>query len=106
MVMPVFRIVRFAVRPDARVEVEQAMREFALFVGLELEDSSWTTYRDRRNPNIYVTVVTADDDDAAEHQRTAGGSVQFARVLQARLLTDVETREYELVATSRGGLPP
>ncbi len=104
--MPVFRIVRFAVRPDARVEVEQAMREFALFVGLELEDSSWTTYRDRRNPNIYVTVVTADDDDAAEHQRTAGGSVQFARVLQARLLTDVETREYELVATSRGGLPP
>jgi hypothetical protein len=106
MVMPVFRIVRFAVRPDARVEVEQAMREFALFVGLELEDSSWTTYRDRRNPNVYVTVVTADDDDAAEHQRTAGGSVQFARVLQARLLTDVETREYELVATSRGGLPP
>jgi quinol monooxygenase YgiN len=93
MVMPVFRIVRFAVRPDARVEVEQAMREFALFVGLELEDSSWTTYRDRRNPNVYVTVVTADDDDAAEHQRTAGGSVQFARVLQARLLTDVETRE-------------
>jgi hypothetical protein len=106
MVMPVFRIVRFAVRPDARVEVEQAMREFALFVGLELEDSSWTTYRDRRNPHVYVTVVTADDDDAAEHQRTAGGSVQFARVLQARLLTDVETREYELVATSRGGLPP
>jgi len=104
--MPVFRIVRYAVRPDARVEVEQAMREFALFVGLELEDSSWTTYRDRRNPNVYVTVVTADDDDAAEHQRTAGGSVQFARVLQARLLTDVETREYELVATSRGGLPP
>lgn len=104
--MPVFRIVRFAVRPDARVEVEQAMREFALYVGLELEDSSWTTYRDRRNPNIYVTVVTADDDDAAEHQRTAGGSVHFARELQARLLTDVETREYELVATSRGGLPP
>lgn len=104
--MPVFRIVRFAVRPDARVEVEQAMREFALFVGLELEDSSWTTYRDRKNPNVYVTVVTADDDDAAEHQRTAGGSVQYARVLQARLLTDVETREYELVATSRGGLPP
>lgn len=104
--MPVYRIVRYAVRPDARVEVEQAMREFALYVGLELEDSSWTTYRDRRNPNVYVTVVTADDDAAAEHQRTTGGSVQFARVLQARLLTDVETRDYELVATSRGGLPP
>lgn len=105
-VMPVFRISRFAVRPDARGDVEQAMRDFALYVGLELEDSSWTTYRDRRNPNCYVTVVTAEDVDAAEHQRTTGGSVQYARVLATRLLTDVETREYELVATSRGGLPP
>jgi hypothetical protein len=104
--MPVFRISRFAVRPDARGDVEQAMREFALYVGLELEDSSWSTYRDRRNPNCYVTVVTADDVDAAEHQRTTGGSVQFARVLATRLLTDVDTKEYELVATSRGGLPP
>ena len=104
--MPVFKIARFAVRPDARDEVEQAMREFALYVGLELEDSSWTTYRDRRNPNVYLTLITADDDDAAEHQRTAGGSVQFARVLHSRLLTDVESREYEMVATSRGGLPP
>ena len=82
------------------------MREFALYVGLELEDSSWSTYRDRKNPNVYVTLITADDQDAAEHQRTAGGSVQFARVLQSRLLTDIETRDYELVATSRGGLPP
>jgi hypothetical protein len=106
MAMPVFKIVRFAVRPDASTEVEQAMREFALYVGLELEDSSWSTYRDRRNPNVYVTLITADDEDAAKHQRTASGSVQFARVLQTRLLTDVETREYELVATSRGGLPP
>jgi quinol monooxygenase YgiN len=104
--MPVFRILRFAVRPDARADVEQAMREFALYVGLELEDSSWSTYRDRKNPNVYVTVITGDDHDAVEHQRTAGGSVQFARVLQSRLLTDVETRDYELVATSRGGLPP
>ena len=104
--MPVFKICRFAVRPDGRAEVEQAMREFALYVGLELEDSSWTTYRDRKNPNVYVTLITADDHDAAEHQRTAGGSVQYARVLQTRLLTDVETRDYELVATSRGGLPP
>lgn len=104
--MPVFRIARFAVRPDARDDVERAMREFALYVGLELEDSSWTVYRERRNPNCYVTVVTADDADAAEHQRTAGGSVQFARILGSRLLTEVETREYELVTTSRGGLPP
>ena len=104
--MPVFKIARFAVRPDARADVEKAMREFALYVGLELEDSSWTTYRDRRNPNVYVTLISADDEDAAEHQRTAGGSVQFARTLASRLLTDVETREYELVATSRGGLPP
>jgi hypothetical protein len=49
--MPVFKIVRFAVRPDARAEVEQAMRELALYVGLELEDSSWNTSGDRRNPN-------------------------------------------------------
>ena len=104
--MPVFKIVRFAVRPDARTDIERAMREFALYVGLELEDSSWSTYRDRRNPNVYVTLIHADDQDAAEHQRTASGSVQFARALSSRLLTDVETREYELVATSRGGLPP
>jgi hypothetical protein len=62
--MTVFKIARFAVRPDARVDVEQAMREFALYVGLELEDSSWTTYRDRKNPNVYVTLVTADDEHA------------------------------------------
>ncbi|HTS81474.1 MAG TPA: hypothetical protein VMH40_12805 [Myxococcaceae bacterium] len=104
--MPVFRISRFAVRPDSRGDIEQAMREYALYVGLELEDSTWTTYRDRRNPNVYVTVVMSEDEDAAEHQRTASGSVQFARVLSTRLLTDVETRDYELVATSRGGLPP
>ena len=104
--MPVFRIARFAVRPDARAEVEKAMREFALYVGLELEDSSWTTYRDRKNPNCYITLITADDGDAAEHQRTAGGSVHFARVLSSTLLNDIDTRDYELVATSRGGLPP
>ena len=84
MAMPVFKIARFAIRPDTCPEVEQAMREFALYVGLELEDSSWSTYRDRRNPNVYVTLITADDEDAAKHQRTASGSVQFARVLQGR----------------------
>jgi len=104
--MPILRIARFEVRPDARDEVERAMRDFALYVGLELEDSTWTTYRDRRYPGRYVAVISADDLDAAEHQRTASGSVHFARVLAPRLVGEVETRDYELVATSRGGLPP
>lgn len=104
--MPVFKIARFEVRPDAQAEVERAMREFALYVGLELEDSSWTTYRDRAHPNRYVSLITADDPDAAEHQRTAGGAVHFARRLSLRLIGQIDTREYELVATSRGGLPP
>ena len=104
--MATFHITRFQVHPEARDEVERAMREFALYVGLELEDSSWTTYRDRRRPGVYVAVITAENLDAADHQRTASGSVQFARILGPRLVGEVETREYELVATSRGGLPP
>jgi hypothetical protein len=32
--MPIFKIARYEIRPEARTEVERAIREFALYVGL------------------------------------------------------------------------
>jgi len=81
--MPTFKIARFEVRPEFRLEVERAIREFALYVGLELEDSSWVTYRERANPNRYISLIAAQDEAA-----------------------EVDLSEYVLVASSRGGVPP
>ena len=104
--MPIFKIARFEIRPEARLEVERAIREFALYVGLELEDSSWVTYRERENPNRYVSLISSSDAEADSLQRTDQGTADFARILHPRLLGQIDLEEYELVASSRGGPPP
>ena len=104
--MPTFKIARFEIRPEARLEVERALREFALYVGLELEDSSWVTYRERANPNRYVSLIAAEDEAADSRQRTDQGAADFARILHPRLVGEVELSECVLVASSRGGVPP
>ena len=103
--MPVFKIVRFAVRPDARAEVEKAMREFALYVGLSRRIppgprtaiAGTPTSTSRSSPPTTMTLPSTSAPPA-------GRSSSPACCTPA--LTDVEAREYELVATSRGGLPP
>lgn len=104
--MPIFKIARYEIRSEARVEVERAIREFALYVGLELEDSSWVTYRERANPNRYVSLIVAEDEEAEGRHRTDQGTADFTRILHPRLVGDVEVSEYVLVASSRGGVPP
>lgn len=104
--MPIFKIARYEIRPEGRAEVERAIREFALYVGLELEDSSWVTYRDRSNPNRYVSIISAADEEAETRQRTDQGTADFTRILHPRLVGEVEISEYVLVASSRGGPPP
>jgi quinol monooxygenase YgiN len=104
--MPTFKIARFEVRPEARLEVERAIREFALYVGLELEDSSWVTYRERANPNRYISLISAEDEAADSRHRNDQGTADFVRILHPRLVGEVDLNEYVLVASSRGGLPP
>src|SRR5215468_10969583 len=104
--MPTFKIARFEILPEARPEVERAIREFALYVGLELEDSSWVTYRERSNPNRYLSLISSEDEVADTRQRSDQGTADFARILHPRLVGDIELSDYVLVASSRGGLPP
>ena len=104
--MPTFKIARFEVRPEFRLEVERAIREFALYVGLELEDSSWVTYRERANPNRYISLIAAQDEAAESRQRNDQGTADFTRILHPRLVGEVDLSEYVLVASSRGGVPP
>ena len=104
--MPTFKIARFEVRPEFRLEVERAIREFALYVGLELVDSSWVTYRERANPNRYISLIAAQDEAADSRQRNDQGTADFTRILHPHLVGEVDLSEYVLVASSRGGVPP
>ena len=97
----IFKIARYEVRPEARDEVERAIHEFASYVQAELAGSSWTTYRDRDNPNRYVSFISADDEEADERHRKAPGTRRFVEVLYPRLVGGVEFTDWELVAASR-----
>lgn len=99
--MPVFKIARYEVQPEAREEVERAIQEFAAYVRAELRDSSWVTYRDKKNPNRYVSLISADDEAADERHRKAPGTKRFVEVLYPRLVGQVEFTEYEPFATSK-----
>ena len=101
--MPVFKIASYEVRPEAREEVERAIQEFAAYVRAELQDSSWVTYRDKKNPNRYVSLISADDEAADERHRQAPGTKRFVEVLYPRLAGLVEFTEYEPFATSQKG---
>ena len=98
--MPVIKIARYEIRPEERAEVERAMREFAAYVGSQLRDSAWVTYREKGNPNRFVSLITADDEAAEERHRGADGTKDFAEVLYPRLVGDVEFTDYEIVTSS------
>jgi quinol monooxygenase YgiN len=98
----VIKIARYQVRPESREAVEQAMREFAAHVAFELPDSTWTTYRDAKSPDRYVSVITADDPGADERHRQSPGTKKFVDALYPNVVGEVEFTEYELVANSEG----
>lgn len=98
--MTVYKIARFEVDPGAVESVEEAMREFARFVGTELDDSTWTTYREKGGPNSYLSIITADDAAAERRHRDASGTKDFANRLYPNVIGDVVFTDYELVASS------
>ena len=98
--MAVYKIARYEVRPDARLDAERAMHDFATYVRGALPDSTWTTYRDPHAPAHYISFSRADDAAADERQRNAPGMKTFAAALEPLLAGAVEVREYELVTSS------
>ncbi len=93
--MAVFRLLRFEVRPDARLAAERALHDHASYVRASLPKTIWTTYRDRNAPNRFVTYVRADDP---------GDDAKATRALHAALeplvVGAIENTECELVTSS------
>lgn len=75
--MAVFKIPRYEIRPEARAVVEDAIRAFAAYVAAELGGSSWITYRDAKNPNRCVSLISADNEVAEQRHRDAPGTRKF-----------------------------
>jgi quinol monooxygenase YgiN len=99
--MPVFKIARYEIRPEARSQVERAIQEFAEYVRTELPDSSWITYRDAKNRNAYVSLIAADSPAADERHRNSPGTKRFVEALYPNVVGSVEFVDYELVAGSQ-----
>ena len=83
------KIARFAVRPEARMEAERAMHEYASLVRRTLRGTSWTTYRHTMVPT-YLAVMHTDDPDLPA----------FAAVLAPFVDGAVEQADVELVTSS------
>src|SRR5262245_6056042 len=98
--MPVFTLARFQVRPEAREQAERAMHEFAAYVRKDLEDSSWTTYRDPKSPTHYMSLIIADSPAAEQRHREAPGTKVFVDALYPLVVGEVEFTQYELVTSS------
>jgi quinol monooxygenase YgiN len=99
--MPIFKIARYEIRPEARAQVERAIDEFAAYVRAELPDSTWTTYRETHDRNRYISIITAETAAADERHRTAAGTVRFVEALYPNVVGNVEFTDYELAADSR-----
>ena len=95
--MAVFQIARYAVRPDARVDAERAMHDFAAYVRSELPESAWSSYRGETH---YLSLVRAESPAAAERHRTAPGTQAFAEALAPLLVGEIEVSDYQLVTSS------
>jgi quinol monooxygenase YgiN len=99
--MPIFKIARYEIRPEARSQVERAIQEFADHVRAELHGSSWMTYRDAKNRNAYVSIITADTAEADDRHRNSPGTKRFVEALYPNVIGSVEFTDYELVAGSK-----
>ena len=98
--MPVYTIARFEVRPDARLDAERAMHDFASYVRGELPGSMWTVYRDPQAPGRYLAFNRVEDPKADARQRDAPGTKTFTAALEPLLTSAIELTECELVTSS------
>ena len=85
--MPIVKMARFAVRPDARDEAEREMHAIATDVRAKLPDSAWTTYRARDH---YVAILVAKQASAS----------LFEERLRPFVTGPIDVEEYTLVTSS------
>ncbi|HWO17651.1 MAG TPA: hypothetical protein VNO30_02705 [Kofleriaceae bacterium] len=99
--MPVYKTLRYRIRPEARLDAERAMHEFATYVRGELPGSAWTMYRDPHDPAYYLAILRAEDRAADARHGEAPGTRAFAAAIAPFLLeAEGEIRELELVTSS------
>jgi quinol monooxygenase YgiN len=98
--MPVFKLARYEVRPEARDEAERAMHELASYIRRELRDSSWTTYRDPDAPTHYMSLTIADSPAAEQKQQAAAGTKAFLDAMQPLLVGEIDVTAWQLVTSS------
>ena len=96
----IFKIARFEVRPDKLEVAEKAIREFAEYVAAHLEGSDWATYREKDNPNAFLSIISIVDQKSEDWHRRAPGTKRFVDALYPTLVSEVQFTDYELVATS------
>lgn len=104
--MALYKLARFAVRPDADQAVERALHEFASFVRAELPGWSWTAYRDPHAPSRYVAMIRADDAAAEARYLGSPGAGTFGAALAPLLVGPIEFTDCALVTSSDLGRRP
>lgn len=98
--MPVYSLVRYEIRAEARADAERAMHAFASYVRTSLPGSTWTVYRDPDAPGRYIALCRADDAKADELRRVAPGTHAFDAALAPFLVGAPEIMGCELVTSS------
>ncbi len=99
--MPIFKIARYRIRPEARDAVEQAMREYAKRIAFDAPGSTWVTYRDAKDADLYVSLIGTSDPAAFERDSKAEGTRLFVDALYPNVVGEVEWADYEPVASSQ-----
>lgn len=98
--MAVYKLARYAIRADARLDAERAMHAFASYVRAELADSSWTTFRDPTNPTHFLSTTRDEHVAADELRRRSAGHQAFIAAITPLLEGTIEEMELELVTSS------
>ncbi len=98
--VPVFKLARFEVRADARLDAERAMFEFASYVRAELPDTSWTMYRDPAAPTHFTAITISKDGAADARAHESPGRTALLAALAPLLVGELETSDCELVTSS------
>ena len=98
--MAVYTQARYQVRPEASVEAERLMHDYAAYVRRELAGSVWTVYRDPQVAGRYLVMGRTDDRAAADRQAAASGTAAFVAALAPLVVGSPEQGECELVTSS------
>jgi quinol monooxygenase YgiN len=98
--MAVYKLARFAIRSDARLDAEREMYAFASYVRGELPDSSWTAYRDPAEPAHFISLTRAEHVVADELHRSSPGYQAFVAAITPLLDGTIEETGLELVTSS------